>query len=298
MFKSTDHKVPLGHVTDTECKPDVTAAFDIHWQVKATTLWPCIRLAGEVASAGKSKEDQMNQAISYLHYLLLARPDLHVAQGLLVSKTRITFLFGIGGSGIHRLSINWTDPKLYKLIFSFFYRLYDPGHFRDASYVEMVPHFQKNFVEYTIRISISTEDDGVKDLDCPGFSLIHSTSPFGTRTHILSNPLSDVRFNGKVLTVVKDQLSRPDSRFDEYTILTGHVHSPEKVPGVVEAVCHQLVEIPESLGVSRVKHRIGLRQSGSPITSIPTLRGMLEVVFDVLEGTSITIGCISSLTCL
>ena len=98
------------------------------------------------------------------------------------------------------------------------------------------------------------------------------------------NPHSDIEVDGKLLTVVKDQLSRPDPRFDEYTILTTHVHSPEKVPGVVEAVYHELVEIPDSLGVSRVKHCMGLRQLGSPITSIPTLKGMLEVVFDVLEG--------------
>lgn len=150
MFKSTDTH---GRVIDTECRPDVTAAFEIHWGDEATTLWPCIRLAGEVASAGKSEEYQMNQTISYLHYPLLARPDIHVAQ--VISKKRI--LFGIGGCGIHRLSADWTDPQISKLIFTFIYRLCDPGHFGDASYVEMVPNFQKNFVEYTIRISINTQ---------------------------------------------------------------------------------------------------------------------------------------------
>src|SRR5260370_42179397 len=29
---------------------------------------------------------------------------------------------------------------------------------------------------------------------------------------------------------------------------------------------------------------MGLRQSGSPITGVPTLKGVLEMVFDVLEG--------------
>jgi hypothetical protein len=301
VFKSTESKTPRGHVTDTECRPDFTAAFGIHWGDEDTTLWPCIRLAGEDASAGKSREQQEKQAISYLHYLLLARPDLHVAQGLLISKKRIKFLFGIGGLGIYRLSADWTDPQLNKLMFAFFYRLYDPGHFGDASYVAMVPNFEKDFVEYTVRMSIKTRVDGVETdegLDCQGFSPIYATNPFGSRTHILSNPHSDIRVNGKVLKVVKDQLCRPDARFDEYTILTNHIHSPEKVPGVIEAVCHELVEIPESLGVSRVKHRMGLRQSGSPIMSIPTLRGMLEVVFDVLEGTLITIDNILRLICL
>jgi hypothetical protein len=121
--------------------------------------------------------------------------------------------------------------------------------------VTTVPNFQKDFVEYTIRISTKTQADGVetnKDVDCHGFSPIYATSPFVSRTHLLSNPHSDIKFDGNFLTVFKDQLSRSDPRFDEYAIFTTHVHSPEKVPGVVEAVYHELVEIPNSLGVSRV----------------------------------------------
>jgi len=64
VFKSTRNNAHRGHVTDTQRKPDFTAAFDKHWGDKNTTLWPCIRLAGEAASAGKSKEQQKKQAIS------------------------------------------------------------------------------------------------------------------------------------------------------------------------------------------------------------------------------------------
>jgi len=120
-----------GHVTDTQCEPDFTAAFDKHWGDENTTLWPCIRLAGEAASAGKSKEQQKKQAISYLHYLLLARPDLYVAQGLLISNEGVTFLLGIGGKGIRRFSAAWTHPRSYKLMYAFVFRLYDPGDFMD-----------------------------------------------------------------------------------------------------------------------------------------------------------------------
>jgi hypothetical protein len=58
-------KSPAGsgrHVTDTECRPDFTAAFGTHWGDEATTLWPCIRLVGEDASLGKSKKSQTMQA--------------------------------------------------------------------------------------------------------------------------------------------------------------------------------------------------------------------------------------------
>ena len=229
------------------------------------------------------QESQRKQAISYLHYLL-ARPDLYVAQGLLISNEGVTFLLGIGGKGIRRFSAAWTHPRLYKLMYAFIFRLYEPGDFMDQSYVNMDVLVDR--VTYTIRIYRKTQVDGVeteRELECTGFSPIYATNPFGTRTHILSNPHSIIKIDGRVLTVFKDQLCRPDPRFDEYTILT-HINGREEMPGVVEAVYHKSIDIPERFDVARKKHRMGLRQSGSPITSVPTLKGMLEIVFDVLEG--------------
>ena len=75
VFQYTGDKSPPGHVTDTMCKPDITAALQPYWK-NDVVPWPFVRLAGEVASKGKSSEEQKEQAISYLHYLFLARPDL------------------------------------------------------------------------------------------------------------------------------------------------------------------------------------------------------------------------------
>jgi len=68
------------------------------------------------------------------------------------------------------------------------------------------------------------------------------------------------------------------------------------MPGVVEAVYHKSINIPERFDVARKKHRIGLRQSGSPITSVPTLKGILEIVFNVLEGNLLTANNVVLLT--
>ena len=62
------------------------------------------------------------------------------------------------------------------------------------------------------------------------------------------------------------------------------IHGPEKVPGVVEAVYHEVIKIRRDFCPSREKHRLGLRQMGKPFTSIPTVAQMLEIVFDILEG--------------
>jgi hypothetical protein len=64
---------------------------------------------------------------------------------------------------------------------------------------------------------------------------------------------------------------------------------------VVEAVYHELIKIPGDFCDSREKHRLGLRQVGSPFMSIPTVGRMLEIVFDVLEGGLLSTFC--ALTC-
>ena len=248
------------------------------WGGKDTTLWPCIRLVGGKASQGKKHEDQERQAMSYLHYLLLARPDLYVAQGLFTSESKVMFLLGIGGVGIHTFSVAWGSQELHRLIYAFIYRLYDPGDFADSSYVEMVPNLKDNFVAYNVRIIVDSNPITITNL-----RPIYASNPFGTRTHILSNPDSEVKINGEPLTVFKDQLYRVGTRLYESDILT-RVHSPEKVPGVVEVVYHEVFKIPRDFCPSREKHRLGLRQIGKPLIGIPTVAQMLEIVFDILEG--------------
>jgi hypothetical protein len=237
--------------------------------------WPFIRLAGEQASKGTNRVDQKKQAISYLHYLLLARPDLYVAQGLLTSHTGVVFLFGVGGNGIREFDVKWDDKDLYKLLYAFIYRLYDPGEFADRSYIET--EFDEEFTaKYTININYR----GVTKA-C-GFYPIYARNPFATRTHVLSNPKFEVE--GNHLTVLKDQLCRVGRRFDELSILK-KVHEQGRVPGVVKAEYGEDVTTPQSVKVrGRCKRRLGLSESGSHFTSIPTPRKMLETLFDLLEG--------------
>ena len=272
MFRDTGNKSPSGHVTDTMCKPDITAAFEKNWK-NGVVPWPFIRLAGETASTGKTHDEQRVQAISYLHYLLLARPDLYVAQGLLSSDKRVTFLFGIGGKGIRQFDVERKDKDFNKLLYAFIFRLYDPGNFADPSYVK-TEFDDKTTATYTINI---IDRGGTRE--CPGFYSIYARNPFATRTHVLSNP----NFHGgNDFTVLKDQLCRDGRRFAELEILDKYVHKPERVPGVVVAAYGE--EIRHPLSEERTKHRLGLGESGSPFMSIPTLSKVLETLFDVLEG--------------
>ena len=87
----------------------------------------------------------------YLHYHLLARPDFLVAQGLLTNMRSVMFLVGTGGVSIWQLKVNWEDKDLHKLIYVFIYRLYDPSHFADPSYVRTGDTLQHRLYTYSDR---------------------------------------------------------------------------------------------------------------------------------------------------
>jgi hypothetical protein len=271
VFKVTGNKTPNGHVTGTKCRPDITAAFEKDWITDDYTDWALIRLAGERASTGKSYKTQKKNAATYLHYLLLARPDFLVAQGLLTTKKAVTFFVGTGGVGIQQLKVDWGNENLYKFIYAFIYRLYEPSHFADPLYTRTGFNKETSEAIYTLHF---------KTKECPNFRPIHARKPFTTRTHVLSNP-SLTQGDDRLPTVFKEQLCRTGRRFGEWTILS-KIHRPTIVPGVVEAVDSEIIAAPLSPG--REKQRLGLRQTGSPFTRIPTAKKVLETLFDLLEG--------------
>ena len=186
----------------------------------------------------------------------------------------ITFLLGIGGRGLRSLKVPWGE-HIYKIAYTFIYRLYDPGNFADRAYKLM----DSGVMQY---LGVYLEVAGTTSpVVCSDFVPIYASNPFETRTHVLSNSSSEVTIHDKPLTVLKDQLCRLGTRFNEHTILNA-VHG---VPGVVEMVYQRRIESTPFLGDNREKYLTGMRQSGRPFLAIDTLQQMLETAFDVLEGT-------------
>jgi hypothetical protein len=210
----------------------------------------------------------------------MARPDLHVVQGFFTTEEKLTFLFGVGGEGVRSFSAPW-DDKLYELVYAFLWRLYEPGTFADDSFVRMDPTAGEP--KYTVRIRIRNE---AQPHDCHGFRLLFASNPFGTRTQILANPSSNIEIDGEPLTILKVQLCRVGTRFNEHLILS-RIHTPQEVPGVVKMVYSDVIEVPHLSG--RVKYRTGLRESGHTFSSIPNLRKVLEISYDLLEGALIAL---------
>ena len=101
--------------------------------------------------------------------------------------------------------------------------------FADSAYQCITPDLKHKLVMYVLRIAA----EGGGFIDCPKFLPVYATSPFGTCTHVLSNPVSGVEVGGKPLTVIKDQLCNRGTRFNEHLILDA-IHAKGTVPGVVE----------------------------------------------------------------
>ena len=128
-------------------------------------------------------------------------------------------------------------------MYAFVYRLYEPGSFADPSYVNMAPNWEKNLATHTVRIMEKTGVGVETAKERPDFQPIYASTSFVTRTHILLNPHSRNTVDNKPLTVLKDQLCRRETRFNEHTVPT-HIHTAEKMPGVVEAVYYESIQIP------------------------------------------------------
>lgn len=73
--------------------------------------------------------------------------------------------------------------------YAIIYRLYDPAHFADPSYIGM-DFDGKTLLKYTVRVVLqpTTQHGHAQTLDCPNFYHIYASNPFTTHTLVFSNP--------------------------------------------------------------------------------------------------------------
>lgn len=282
-FRKTENQNQYHYITKTACRPDVIAAFvdgdkPIGWQhINQVWGWPFIQLVAEVASRGSTINTQRRQAASYVYYMILARPDLYVAHGLLIDKSGVTFFVGITGVGICDVQLNYTDAKLYSTLFALIKHIYDPGHFKDNR-CEVTFNTNAQKFEYTLSFELTPGNAPTK---CGGFQAMYASNPFETTTYVFATTGGDTKptmVGNQRLRIVKDQYCRK-TRFNEPEILK-HI---QNTPGVVTLVHDEEWETPVH-SEHRIKRRLGLSQNGDPFMDIRTVRTMLEVAYDVLEG--------------
>jgi predicted RNA-binding Zn-ribbon protein involved in translation (DUF1610 family) len=135
VFKDTGNKPPLGHVTDSKCKPDITAA--------STSLAGRRHIVAVCPTCGrKGVLRKIQRRTEETSYILSPLPPTRTTRppcctGMLISDEGIWFLLGIGGVGIRSMTCHLEEQQPAPADVCFIYRLYRPEHFADPSYVDM-----------------------------------------------------------------------------------------------------------------------------------------------------------------
>ncbi|KAJ8522828.1 hypothetical protein ONZ45_g657 [Pleurotus djamor] len=317
VFKKTGAITPPGHITDTESRPDITAARKKYWfdgrsppkkpgfvtdeEETYHCPWPCVSLAAEEISSSDSALAQQRHAITYLDLLLLSRPDLRGAFGLLTTHKTATLFFGIGGFCVKHFSFRWGTDHLAKAMSALVYLLYHPGYWQQTS-IRLDRYERSNafcYYEITFQKPLSCVDEpsaqgNVRpdlELQCPNFVHRSAQCTFGSRSHIfVFRPPSDAaqppRFQDKPIRVIKSQLVREEEGQYEPDFLR-KVHDPD-VPGVVHLTCYtyQSITVP-SLADRKTKRHVllGLEEEGHLFMQIASPQDMLMNAYNYLETT-------------
>ncbi|PPQ82395.1 hypothetical protein CVT25_008356 [Psilocybe cyanescens] len=280
VFKSLGDQAQPKHVRNTQCKPKVVAAFRDDWRHNGQVYaWPLIQLTGEITTSEEESTNTQRKShvATYLHYMILARPDLYVAHGLLVDDSTVTFFAGITGQGIIDIQLDFDNERLPSLLYALIDHIYNPGKFKDNRY-EIKFNLQLQECEYTLLLETTVPGETRK---CPKFRATYADNPFGTTTYIFAAS-EPIMINNMPLRIVKDQYCHV-TLFSEPEILK-HIHEEDETPGVVKLIYDEEWEIPVPSN-HRVKRRLGFSQQGDPFMSIRTVRAMLEAAYDILEVT-------------
>ncbi|KIM24503.1 hypothetical protein M408DRAFT_26973 [Serendipita vermifera MAFF 305830] len=323
QFITMGREAPKHHPTQTDCQPDIVAIRTYPGAMISADLlsWSHLEATGQVVN-GQAAAEAETQAGTCGACHLQARPDLVSTVGILVGESDFK-LFRTGACGIlHTPSIKWDTPEARRLLYAWVWRLYHPD--TDPSItIKMNKHNSNSRIEikkrptFTIRSGSETYED---------LLVLHAGRSIGRRTIILarqgtahhsidsdsdtdsSNPevnncnLNDSSsgvFNSSI--VIKEQYLDSSRIFIEGPILK-KIHSSGLFPGVVECINHEKVRHGDravsmscketdqdgvSSAKSRYKTRIVLKDQGTRLADVRTVRTFLKGIYDALEITRV-----------
>lgn len=301
QFYATGSNTLIDHPTGTICCPDYIAVRKecLLGGLTEKIIWPMVEFVVKAASPRTTAEERIHQTTAYLHCLMLARPDLLVGQALLLNKTNYMFFFGDVNNGVSYTTVPLDDDEFPSMIFAFLTYLRTTGGGRLDPTIQRVYSRAANKCTFNITLTISEETPGKSTMDkddagsavtkpatkpliCQDFELTFSRSPFQHRTHIfvLQKDKTPIYINEHPVLAIKDQYSRRGSRFTEREIHE-RLQQHGKVPGVIYAVHFETSPIEPG---KRTRQRMVMDQSGDSIMSAPTVKDVLYLLYDLLEG--------------
>ncbi|KAJ8472870.1 hypothetical protein ONZ45_g16502 [Pleurotus djamor] len=321
IFKHTNHVHAPGHISDTKAlaRPHIAAAHEKYWfnassgldkqdAVKDHVWWPFVSLAANRRSEGKESE---KEALDSLDLLLLSRPDVLGAFGLLIDEECVVLYFAIGGFGFDNFSFRWGTFSLRTAMATMIYTLYHPWTNPSISLMDSFD-FRKGPATYEITFSAAiafnedeppTEDEdepptevaedgipnGQHSIECPGFIVRAAHSTAGTRTHVFvfdtAHAVSECpRLSGRELRVIKSQLVKEKDGLKFEPDFFRLIHGSQRAPGVIPMTCYEYR--PRVFPDGRRKRHVllAMEVEGRKFSQIMKPRDILLASYNTLES--------------
>jgi hypothetical protein len=237
-----------------------------------------LEAVGELLSV-ENKERACAKTASYTSYLLQARPDRLIVQGIYVDSGAFRLIVSNACGAFYTKCLDWESPDSLLLLCAWIWRLYRPVV--DPSITANIE--QDKPPTFTIRFPEGP--DRVCTIRCVG-------TAFGRRTIVFD-------CSKESNTVIKEQYIETSRRFEEGSILKkihGTGTGTETFPGVVRPGWYGTVKSgEEQLVVSwkdsergkiyeRKKTRMVLLDKADSIMDAKTPREVLIAMYDLLES--------------
>jgi hypothetical protein len=288
----------------------------------AALHWSHVHATGEEESSNKTDYERESQAGAYTAYHLQARPDFVSVPGILVGKSSFKLFFSNACRVYHTGALAWNTNESLQLLYAWMWRLYNPECDKTIT-VDMntspptftvvaggttygqciVSRAGESIGRRTIvfeRLGPLPESEGnqnqnqKKAPDPPGDpspNLDGSRKPQRRSTRLEESRIAKHKTYRADTIVIKEQYVQISRRFKEGLILE-KIHQPDDFPGVVRLKHHEIVmndgqEICVEFGspeAKRVKIRLVLKDRGTPLEKVETMRELLMGVYDLLEG--------------
>jgi hypothetical protein len=242
---------------------------------EANSYWGSIEMAIGYCPAGKSREKCLEEVISYVGYLLEARPDLVSALGLLVEPGSFSFLL-CNTDGIKKLTVSTAEDH-----FPLFLAVMKYLNGGQEKNLDATMSRESDPLLFNIAVPNGVASLGVPETERTIYkscTLCRSHVPFGRRSSVFKyQPNNDVT----AIRVIKDQYISKDHRWTEKDILD-KIHASGTYPAVVR-MCFAGT-IPEAGCGDRIRVRIVLQDHGTDFLSLKTPRDVIYALYDLLEG--------------
>jgi hypothetical protein len=301
-FRLKGNRPVLGHPTGTKCRPDIVAVTQSLGIGLDRLHWSHLDATGVEQSSKASETRREAQEGAYTSYHLQARPDLVSVPGILASKSSFKLFFSNARRVYHTGAIDWNSDKGQKLLYAWMWRLYHPE--RDKS---ITVDMKASPPTFTV-VAGGTAYNQLVILRA-GESIDRRTMVFekldtnavlrrGTRLEEGSDLSVDEAQDPQSgfspttdrstcpNTVIKEQYIGTSCSFREGPILK-KIHAAGDFPGVVRFDHYEYVKNDGkdiSVESNLVKTRLVLKDRGTPLEKVGTMRELLMGVYDLLEG--------------